>query len=65
MDLHAGKFKVFFDIPVDHLTAIPLLADYFIMQNLEDMVVVSPDAGGIARVRDMAEDLRGSCCFCR
>jgi len=63
MDLHAGQIQGFFDIPVDHLTAIPLLADYFIMQNLEDMVVVSPDAGGIARVRDMAERLGAPVAF--
>lgn len=57
MDLHAGQIQGFFDIPVDHLTAIPLLSDYFKEQNMEDCVVVSPDAGSIPRARSMAERL--------
>lgn len=63
MDLHAGQIQGFFDIPVDHLTAVPLLADYFKTQDLKDIVVVSPDAGGIARVRDMAERLGSPVAF--
>ena len=42
MDLHAGQIQGFFDIPVDHLTAVPLLSDYFKEQDLKDVVVVSP-----------------------
>ena len=45
MDLHAGQIQGF-DIPVDHLTAAPILADYFARKNLSNVIVVSPDAGG-------------------
>jgi ribose-phosphate pyrophosphokinase len=50
MDLHAGQVQGFFTIPVDHMTAVPLIADYFLEQRFtgglrEEMVVVSPDAG--------------------
>lgn len=55
MDLHAGQIQGFFDIPVDHLPGVPILADYFLSKNLEDVVVVSPDLGGVTRARDMAE----------
>lgn len=55
MDLHAGQIQGFFDIPVDHLPAVPILAEYF-QQNLKgDVVVVSPDIGGVTRARDVAE----------
>lgn len=57
MDLHAGQIQGFFDIPVDHLTAVGILADYMAGKNLRDVVVVSPDPGGIARARDMAKRL--------
>lgn len=57
MDLHAGQVQGFFDIPVDHLTAVTLLADYLKKQDISDCVVVSPDAGGISRARDLAERL--------
>jgi ribose-phosphate pyrophosphokinase len=45
MDLHQGQIQGFFNQPVNHLTALPILADYFESLNLEDMVVVSPDVG--------------------
>ncbi|HHT01985.1 MAG TPA: ribose-phosphate pyrophosphokinase [Firmicutes bacterium] len=57
MDLHAGQIQGFFDIPVDHLTAAPILADYFARKNLSNVIVVSPDAGGVTRARDMADRL--------
>jgi ribose-phosphate pyrophosphokinase len=57
MDLHAGQIQGFFDIPVDHLIAEPILASYFEEKNLEDIVVVSPDMGGVTRARGMAERL--------
>jgi len=57
MDLHAGAIQGFFDIPVDHMTAVPLLAEYFSRQAKEDMVIVSPDMGGVTRARDMAQRL--------
>lgn len=58
MDLHAGQIQGYFDIPVDHLTAVPYLAKYFkeIVQD-EDFVVVSPDLGGVTRTRKFANEL--------
>jgi ribose-phosphate pyrophosphokinase len=52
IDLHAPAIEGFFDIPVDHLRAGPMLADYFRRQLLENVVVVSPDAGGVGRAED-------------
>jgi ribose-phosphate pyrophosphokinase len=52
LDLHSAAIEGFFDIPVDHLRAAPLLADYFRMQGLDNVVVVSPDAGGVGRAED-------------
>ncbi|MFN3551245.1 MAG: ribose-phosphate diphosphokinase, partial [Endomicrobiia bacterium] len=64
MDLHAGQIQGFFDIPVDHLFATPVFLEYF--NNLEDtkdkenVVVVSPDAGGVERARAFAKRLNTS-----
>lgn len=55
MDLHAGQIQGFFDIPVDHLPAGPILAEYIKRGHLENIVVVSPDVGGVTRARDIAE----------
>lgn len=55
MDLHAGQIQGFFDIPVDHLPGVPLIAQYFLQLKLDDVVVVSPDLGGVQRARDLAE----------
>ncbi|MBS3975726.1 MAG: ribose-phosphate pyrophosphokinase [Syntrophomonadaceae bacterium] len=57
MDLHAGAIQGFFDIPVDHLVVVPILAEYFKLKGLEDLVVVSPDIGGVTRARDLGERL--------
>jgi len=57
MDLHAGQIQGFFDIPVDNLKAMPILADYLKKKNLGDIVVVSPDVGGVARARELSERL--------
>jgi ribose-phosphate pyrophosphokinase len=57
VDLHASQIQGFFDSPVDHLNAGPLLAEYFRMMNLQNAVVVSPDTGGVPRARDLAERL--------
>lgn len=57
MDLHAGQIQGFFDFPVDHLKAMPILADYFKSKNLSDVVVVSPDVGGVTRARELADRL--------
>lgn len=60
LDLHAVQIQGFFDIPVDHLMAAPLLADYFITHGYvgDDTVVVSPDHGGVTRARKLAEFLK-------
>lgn len=55
MDLHAGQIQGFFDIPVDHLPGVPILAEYIMQVGLENIVVVSPDLGGVTRARDLAE----------
>lgn len=55
MDLHSPAIEGFFDIPVDHLRAAPILSRHISRRKLDDMVIVSPDAGGVAR----AEELRG------
>ena len=47
MDLHVGQIQGFFDIPVDHLYAMPVFLEYIREKNLQDVVVVSPDAGGV------------------
>lgn len=58
MDLHAGQIQGYFDIPVDHLTAIPYLARYFKdIVKKDDFVVVSPDLGGVTRTRRFANEL--------
>jgi ribose-phosphate pyrophosphokinase len=57
MDLHAGQIQGFFDIPVDNLRAMPILANYFQEKGLDDVVVVSPDVGGVSRAREFANRL--------
>lgn len=57
MDLHANQIQGYFDIPVDHLVGMPILAKAFKEMNLEDVVVVSPDHGSVTRARNMAEYL--------
>lgn len=57
MDLHAGQIQGFFDSPVDHLTAVPLLADYFRNKNLDNVTVFSPDTGGVTRAGELARRL--------
>lgn len=57
MDLHAPQIQGFFDIPVDHLYAAPLFVNYFINKKLDDIVVVSPDVGGVTRARALATKL--------
>lgn len=54
MDLHADAIQGFFDIPMDHLTAIGCIADYFAAKNLKDVVLVSPDEGRVKKVRRIA-----------
>ncbi len=58
LDLHAPQIQGFFDILIDHLLAVPILSDYFAEKNLENVVVVSPDHGGVTRARKMADRLK-------
>ncbi|MRH44993.1 ribose-phosphate diphosphokinase [Aquibacillus halophilus] len=58
MDLHAPQIQGFFNIPVDQLIGVPLLSDYFKKKELEDIVIVSPDHGGVTRARQMADRLK-------
>jgi ribose-phosphate pyrophosphokinase len=60
VDLHAAAIEGFFDIPVDHLRATPLLAHAFRRELDSDIVVVSPDAGGVARAEDFRVRAGGS-----
>ncbi len=57
MDLHAEAIQGFFDIPVDHLYALPVMLDFFKENNFERLTVVSPDTGGVARARAYATRL--------
>ena len=57
VDLHAPQIQGFFNIPVDHLFASPVLVDYFRKLNLPDLTVVSPDAGGVERARFFAQKI--------
>lgn len=57
MDLHAGQIQGFFDIPVDHLFAAPVLIEYLRKLKLPDLTIVSPDAGGVERARAFARRL--------
>ena len=57
MDLHAAQIQGYFNIPLDHLVGGPILADYFKEKNIEDLVVVSPDLGSVARSRKFADRL--------
>ena len=60
MDLHAGQIQGFFNIPVDHLYATPVLLDYISKGGGKDWVVVSPDAGGVERARAFAKRLQAN-----
>jgi ribose-phosphate pyrophosphokinase len=57
VDLHAPQLQGFFNIPVDHLFASPVLVDHFKKMNLPDLTVVSPDAGGVERARFFAKKM--------
>lgn len=58
MDLHATQIQGFFNIPVDHLHGAPIISQYFLTKELQDVVVVSPDHGGVVRARKLAEQLQ-------
>ena len=57
MDLHASQIQGYFDIPVDHLLGMPILAEYFKKKNLDNLCIVSPDHGSVPRARLLAERL--------
>ena len=58
IDLHAPQIEGFFDIPVENLTAINMMAEYFRKKGLKNTVVVAPDAGGVKRARDLANAMK-------
>ena len=59
LDLHAPQIQGFFDIPIDHLMGVPILSEYFREKAANnDIVIVSPDHGGVTRARKMAERLK-------
>ncbi len=62
MDLHAGQIQGFFDIPVDHLFSSPIIAEY-LKKESDDLVIVSPDTGGVERARAIAKRLDASLCI--
>ncbi|MBO0349039.1 MULTISPECIES: ribose-phosphate pyrophosphokinase [Oscillatoriaceae] len=57
MDLHSDQIQGYFDIPLDHVYASPVVLDYLVSKQLSDIVVVSPDVGGVARARAFAKKL--------
>ncbi len=58
LDMHTGQLWGFFDIPLDHLPGRMILGDYFRSLGLENVVIVSPDIGGVKRAREFAEHIR-------
>lgn len=59
-DLHVGQIQGFFDIPVDHLFAAPVLIDYFQRKRIKDIVIVAPDPGAVERSAAFAKRLKAS-----
>ncbi|GAB4190518.1 MAG: ribose-phosphate pyrophosphokinase [Coleofasciculaceae cyanobacterium] len=57
MDLHSAQIQGYFDIPFDHVYGSPVILDYLVSKQLSDIVVVSPDVGGVARARAFAKKL--------
>ncbi|HJN35962.1 MAG: ribose-phosphate pyrophosphokinase [Prochlorococcus sp.] len=60
MDLHSAQCQGYFDIPCDHIYGSPVLVDYLSAQELGQLVVVSPDVGGVARARAFAKQMQGA-----
>ena len=63
MDLHADQIQGFFSQPVDHLTALPMIVEYFKKKKLQDLVVVAPDAGRAKHAKRLADHLRADLAF--
>lgn len=57
MDLHASQIQGYFDIPVDHLLGVPILARYFKEKHISDLTIVSPDIGSVTRTRNFSNHL--------
>jgi ribose-phosphate pyrophosphokinase len=64
VDLHASQIQGFFDIPVDHLYAAPVVVDYFNANPIENLIVVAPDTGGAERARAYAKRLNAGLALC-
>jgi ribose-phosphate pyrophosphokinase len=64
MDLHASQIQGFFDIPVDHLFAAPVIVNYFQKNPIENLIVVAPDTGGAERARAYAKRLNAGLALC-
>ncbi len=64
VDLHASQIGGFFDIPVDHLYAAPIIVDYFNSNPIENLIVVAPDTGGAERARAYAKRLDAGLALC-
>ena len=64
IDLHASQIQGFFDIPVDHLYAAPIVVDYFRKNPIENLIVVAPDTGGAERARAYAKRLNAGLALC-
>ncbi len=64
IDLHASQIQGFFDIPVDHLYAAPIVVDYFNANPIENLIVVAPDTGGAERARAYAKRLNAGLALC-
>lgn len=60
MDLHSAQIQGYFDIPCDHIYGSPVLVNYLAKKDLGEIVVVSPDVGGVARARAFAKQMKGS-----
>ncbi|MDQ0226076.1 ribose-phosphate diphosphokinase [Metabacillus niabensis] len=58
LDLHAQQIQGFFNIPIDHLLGVPILGEYFLNKKFDDIVIVSPDHGGVTRARKLADRLK-------
>src|SRR6185369_4977207 len=64
IDLHAAQIQGFFDVPVDHLYAAPIVVDYFKENPIENLIVVAPDTGGAERARAYAKRLDAGLALC-
>jgi ribose-phosphate pyrophosphokinase len=64
IDLHASQIQGFFDIPVDHLFAAPIVVDYFNTNPIDNLIVVAPDTGGAERARAYAKRLHAGLALC-